>query len=625
MPDFDPELLRACRFLYDTSPDAVAVTAGPLIAYANEACRKLYGYDDEGDYVGKPFLAMVAPHAHELAVELVRRRAAGEHVPGVYQLPCLRRDGTEFTCELRTTVAMRDGQMYITVLQREVEAQIEVPDHDEAFYKAVFNDNPAIKLLIDPATGAIVDANEAAVAFYGFDYEQLRKMRITEINQLSASEVREEMRNAQTGRRRYFRFRHKIASGEIRHVEVHSGPISVGVRQVLLSIIHDVTDRDALAEQLRASQHLEAVGRLAGGIAHEFNNLLTVVLNGSAMLLRTLRGDDRLRRYLEDMSFASERAADLTRDLLAFSRRQVMDPVALNLNAVVERMAGMLQRSIGSSVTISTQLAPDLPATMSDPRQLEHVLMNLVLNARDAMPQGGGILVQTSMARTPDDDASIPPGRWAKLIVRDEGVGMDEETRRHLFEPFFTTKADGHGTGLGMATVYGIIKQTGGHIRVESERGQGSTIAVYLPLSATNAREGDDEDLAPRLDATVLLVEDRQMVRRALRRALEDVGAVVHDASSAAAARRVWAEEHAAIDVLVTDIVLPDESGVQLAEALIAERTDLPVLVLSGDLRGHDLSSLPRRVRKLQKPVTAERLAAELAELLQAASDPSPA
>lgn len=618
----DSRLRSALELIFESSPDAVAVAGGPTIVYANQAFRELYRFREEREYVGRPFLDMIARNAQETIVELARRRAMGEPVPAVHRTRSVRADGSEFVNEVRGTLFPHEGALYLVALQREVAEETPLEAHfGESFYRTVFDVNGAIKLLIEPQTGLVVDANQAAVEFYGWPLDELRRMRITDINQLSQAEVLEEMENARTGRRRYFRFRHRTATGEIRHVEVHSGPVDIEERQLLLSIVHDVTDRNALAEQLRASQQLEAVGRLAGGIAHEFNNLLTVVLNGSSMVLRKMPADSPLRRYLEDMSFASERAADLTRDLLAFSRRQVMAPQSLDLNDVVDRMTGLLQRSLGSSVSIETDLAVALPATRSDPRQLEHVLMNLVLNARDAMPGGGRITVRTRLVVVTELEATVvPKGEWVSLLVADEGEGMDEETQSRLFEPFFTTKEKTSGTGLGMATVYGIVKQSGGHIRVETAPGRGAKLEVLLPVAsdAEVVSEPPRPRRAPTRVGTILLVDDLDAVRRSLTRSLESFGFRVLEAGSTAAAMQLWETHKGAIEVLVTDIVMPGTSGIELAQRLVAERPDLAVLMISGDLRGHDLSVLPKSMRKLQKPVTAQVIADELTTMLGA-------
>jgi PAS domain S-box-containing protein len=615
----DSELYQALDVVFGASTSAALVTDESTILYANANWLDLFGFESADEVLGRPFIERVAPSAQPMVVELVRRLVAGEEVPSAFRSRGVRADGTEVSVESSTvTFHHGDARCYV-VIQREIEDEPVSLAAGQEFYKGVFNVNTAIKLLIDPNGGSIVDANQAAIDFYGWPIETLRSMSITDINQLSTSEVQEEMQRAHTGRRKYFRFRHKIASGQIRHVEVYSGPIRVGDRHLLFSIIHDVTERNALAAQLRASRHLEAVGRLAGGIAHEFNNLLTVVLNGSAMLQRKMDSDSNLRTYVEDMSYASERAADLTRDLLAFSRRQVLAPQSVMLNDVVERMIGMLQRSIGNACEIKTALERVLPDTRTDPRQLEHVLMNLVLNARDAMPNGGQIRVRTKLREVGADDAgTVPAGRWVSLSVSDDGEGMDKETQSRIFEPFFTTKAERRGTGLGMATVYGIVTQSGGHFQIESAPGDGTTIEILLPVAQ---RPSDSRDASPEATrdtptATVLLVDDADHVRRSLARGLESLGFVVFAADSAESAERLFEARGAVIDALVTDIVMPGASGLELAQALHQKRPDLPVLVISGDLTGHDLTVLPGDSRQLQKPVTARRIAEELTPLL---------
>jgi two-component system, cell cycle sensor histidine kinase and response regulator CckA len=607
--------------LFGCSPDPVSVAGGATLRIVNQPYLALFGYDDEAEVLGRPFIDMVAPSSHDFVLELARRRRMGEPVPSCYIVRGLRRDGTELDVEIRSTTIEIEGQVHVVALHREVKDRqgLVLRSDDDSFYRALFDVNTAIKLLIAPTTGLIVDANLPAVEFYGWPLEVLRTMRITDINTLSPEEVRREMENACTGRRRYFRFRHRIASGEVRHVEVHSGPVSVGDEQLLLSIIHDVTERDALEQQLRASQRLEAVGRLAGGIAHEFNNLLTVVLASSEMMVRKAASDSPVRPYVDDLSHAARRAAELTRELLAFSRRQVMQPQALDLNDIVSDMGGLLQRTLGSKVDIELDLADEDLEARVDPRQLEHVLMNLVLNARDAMPSGGTVTITTRATAVHAADATIvPPGRWATISVRDDGEGMDAETQARIFEPFFTTRSDG-GTGLGLATVYGIVTQSGGHLTVESTPGEGTELTAYLPFapSGTSQTPPSSSRRQPRRVGTVLLVEDIEPVRRALARGLEAAGYVVLVAGCAEEALRAWAAAPR-VDALVTDIVMPGRSGIDLVLDLLAERPELPVVVISGDLRGHDLSRLPEGVRALQKPLTAARVVEELDRLIRA-------
>ncbi|MFW6087836.1 MAG: ATP-binding protein, partial [Myxococcota bacterium] len=405
----------------------------------------------------------------------------------------------------------------------------------------------------------------------------------------------------------------------VRDVEVHSGPVPVGDQPVLLSIIHDVTERNALQAQLRQSQRLEAIGRLAGGVAHDFNNLLTVMLNAATSLERTLPESPKASPHVADIRHAAQRATDLTRQLLAFSRRQVMRPAVVQLNDVVEGLRGFLQRSLGSPFSLDLALEADLPRVRVDPAQVEQVLMNLTINARDAMPRGGRITIATATARVTGQDAStVPAGAWVALRVVDEGEGMDEETRTRAFEPFFTTKSTDEGTGLGLATVYGIVTQSGGHVTLESEPGRGTEVTAFLPV----ASEAPAERAPPRRSHTpppsvqVLLVDDMDSVRSVLARGLELHGFHVEEAASAAEARDRFRARRRPPDVLVSDVVMPGGSGLDLAKELGALQPGLRVLLMSGDLRHCDPSGLPPGARILQKPFTAARLAEELTALL---------
>jgi PAS domain S-box-containing protein len=363
---------------------------------------------------------------------------------------------------------------------------IPVVGEGDALYRALFDINTAVKLLIDPNTQRIVDANQAAVALYGWSKEELKQKKISQINTLSESEVKAEIENARTGRRRYFRFRHRTARGAELSVEVHSGPVVIDGQQLLLSIIFDVTERDAFEEQLRASQRLEAVGRLAGGVAHDFNNLLTVVQGAAELISRGVPEESPLRAHVSDLVFATGRAAELTRSLLAFSGRQPMRREAMSLNDVVGSMTGLLSRTLAPQIQVHAKLAPDVPPVMADPTQIERVVMNLAINGRDAMPGGGRLLLETGTKRIVDlDTSSVPIGDWVTLSVSDEGHGMDAETIAHVFEPFFSTKEASAGGGLGLATVHGIVTQTGGHIVVTSAPTEGTCFTIYLPPATT--------------------------------------------------------------------------------------------------------------------------------------------
>ncbi len=378
-----------------------------------------------------------------------------------------------------------------------------------------------------------------------------------------------------------------------------------------------------LEHALSGAQKMEAVGRLAGGVAHDFNNLLTVIISGSDLLGHLVR-EPAQRELLDMIKQAGERGASLTRQLLAFSRRQVMQPEVLQLNVLLADLQKMLRRLIAENIELVADFAPDLGCVRADPGQLGQVVMNLVVNARDAMPDGGTITLRTRNVdvseHPPARQGAVPPGAYAVLAIADTGCGMGEDVQAHLFEPFFTTKELHKGTGLGLATVYGIVQQTGGHVRVESAPGRGSTFLIYLPRTdeplvvvapaAGAARAGTRE--------TILLVEDEDGVRAMARRALCRKSYTVLEARDGEEALRVSAQWADRIHLLLTDIVMPRTSGRQLADLLQPQRPDMKVLYMSGYT---DDAALCQEVAGsgkpfLQKPFTPSVLASKVREVL---------
>ncbi len=400
----------------------------------------------------------------------------------------------------------------------------------------------------------------------------------------------------------------------------------------LATIIRDMRERRRAEEEQRQSQKMEALGRLAGGIAHDFNNLLTVILGEADMLLDDLQHDDPLRASVAQIRQSGSRAATLTRQLLAFSRRQVLQPELIDLNAVIKGMEQLLRRLIGEDIVLTIVLASDLPAIRADPGQIEQVVLNLALNARDAMPEGGQLLIATSVGLLDPDDARLPaggqPGPCAVLTVRDTGVGIAPETQVHIFEPFFTTKPRGRGTGLGLATVHGIVRQSGGHVWFASEPGHGTTFTVYLPAAegaALPAPVGPPAVIARPADGTVLLVEDDEGVRLLARQILRRAGFTVLEAADGQAALALAAGHRGPIDLLLTDVVMPGGlNGVQLAGAMRASRPAIAVVYMSGYIENArvDRSVRAGDGRFIQKPFTAETL---LSVLNEALASPGPA
>jgi PAS domain S-box-containing protein len=400
---------------------------------------------------------------------------------------------------------------------------------------------------------------------------------------------------------------------------------SDGAVEVFSTIARDITERKHLEAQLRQSQKIEAVGRLAGGIAHDFNNLLTVINGYSDLLLGTEQLQDSLHDGLQQIRQAGQRASLLTSQLLAFSRRQVLQPQVLNLNAAVTNIAPMLRRLLGEHIELVTALAPGLGRVEVDPGQMDQVIMNLAINARDAMPEGGRLTVETANVGFDETDARkhafIQPGPYVTLSVTDTGCGMDAGTRQRIFEPFFTTKPTGQGTGLGLSTVFGIVKQSGGSILVDSEPGRGARFTIYLPRveeAVTEAQASPASASPPPGSETILLVEDEAMVRRLAQQVLLDRGYRVLVARDCREALVCSEEHNGLIDLLVTDAVMPEGSGTKVAERLALSRPGMKVLLMSGytddDMVRSGISE--KGIPFLHKPFTPNELARKVREVL---------
>ena len=537
-----------------------------------------------------------------------------------------------FACYgLRAVVVQHRRQHVVEQLER----TLDMLEKAEQKFRLLFASNPEPMWVYDPRTLRFLEVNNAAIDKYGYSREEFLRLKVTDIRPvedvpqfLDAVQVR---RSRNSGP--YFgHWRHRHQDGRVLNVEVTAQGLEFAGRRAVLVVVKDVSERMQLGEQLRQAQKMEAVGRLAGGVAHDFNNVLTVITGYTSILLESLDPDSPQALDLRQISKSADRAAALTRQLLAFSRRQVLQPRVVNLNSLVLNAEKMLERLIGEDIEIHLSLETRLGSVSADPGQLEQVIMNLAVNARDAMPDGGNLTFETRDVEVETARSlghfRIAPGSYVMLAVRDTGCGMDQETVGRIFEPFFTTKEKGKGTGLGLSTVYGIVKQSGGYVWVESAPEEGSTFTIYLPRVEAPADEEGDEPLsgAKRGGETVLLVEDDAVLRELARRILAGSGYHVLPAGGVVEAERFCRQHAGNLDLLLTDVVMPGMSGRDLARRLAVTRPRMCVLYMSGytdDVIVHR-GVLEPGTHFLQKPFTPRALLHKVREVLDGCVEPEP-
>jgi PAS domain S-box-containing protein len=504
----------------------------------------------------------------------------------------------------------------------------------EARYRLLFEANPEAMWVHDPMTLRFLAVNNAAIERYGYSREEFLGMSLTDLEVGGLAPARESPMGGGAGRLEHLPLRQRRKDGAVLDVELTVDAIEFDGRPARMALARDVTEQRQLEVQLRQAQRMEAVGQLAGGVAHDFNNLLTAITGCTTLLLDSLGPNDPRIEEVQEISRAAQRAADLTRQLLAFGRRQLLQPVVLDLNDTVRDAGKLLRRLLGENIRIETGLAPDLGRVRADRGQLEQVLLNLAVNARDAMPHGGTLLIQTRNVAPEDPDLRIRPepgaAGYVLLRVSDSGVGIDEATRGRIFEPFFTTKEVGKGTGLGLSTVYGIVKQSGGEIWVDSEVGRGTTFTICLPRTEAGEPKGVDAPARPASLATghetVLVVEDEASLRRVTRRTLESRGYAVLEAGGAEEALAILQSRGAPVDLLVTDVVMPGGNGAELAVQARGLFPGLPVLFISGYA---DEETLRHGVDQaeavlLSKPFSADDLVLRVRKLLDARAGADP-
>jgi two-component system cell cycle sensor histidine kinase/response regulator CckA len=497
---------------------------------------------------------------------------------------------------------------------------------NEEMFRLLFNYSPLPTWVLDRETLRFLQVNDAAVRQYGYSREEFRDMTILDIRPEEKDKELEPFRQWNGEGRYHGNWKHRSKDGKLMEVEIIAHELDYAGRRVRLIVAQDITERHLLEQQLRQAQKMEAVGRLAGGVAHDFNNLLMVIKGHTEMLLNAAPTSEQTARKIEQIERAADRASTLTRQLLAFSRMQLLQPRVMNLNAVVEDMGRLLPRLIGEDIELVMRTAEDLGAIRADASQMEQVIMNLAVNARDAMPGGGRLLIETSNEELDSAYSAIHPvvrqGKYVLLAVSDTGTGMDAETQAHIFEPFFTTKEQGKGTGLGLATVYGVVKQSGGFIWVYSEVAKGTSFKIYLPrVEQPVEKSGSTRPAseAPHGTGTILLTEDEQDVREVAREFLESGGYTVIEAHDGADAIRLVEKHEGAIDLLVTDMVMPGMTGQELGGILQEKRAGLRILYMSGYSEHAAAESVQgdASVRLLTKPFSRGALLRTVHDILK--------
>ncbi len=515
---------------------------------------------------------------------------------------------------------------YVAAMEAAVRLNAEALRESDETYRALFDASPNPLLVFDSETLRLLAVNDAGLRLYGYTREELLTMKLTDIKaDKSDRELVARMgdpKSAWAGVKSHLK-----KDGSVVRVELNAGPMSFRGQPGRLVAVQDVTDRERLEGQLRQSQKMEAIGSLAGGVAHDFNNLLSVILSYSEVLAGDLTPGDPMRADLLEIHAAGMRAADLTRQLLAFSRRQVLQATTVSLNDAVRGVEGMLRRVIGEDIELTVIAAATPGAVTVDPGQLEQMIMNLAVNARDAMPRGGVLTIETSEveldATYAAEHIGVTAGRHVLLTLTDTGEGMDHETQARMFEPFFTTKGVGKGTGLGLSTVFGIAQQSGATISVESELGKGTAFKLCFPSAVGELWAapaiGSSSDM-PRGSETILLVEDDERVRTLTRTILRKSGYEVLETRTAAEALLLCEASTPTIDLLLTDVVMPQVSGRELAERLLRLRPSMRVLFMSGytddTIMRHGI--LDSTLAFLQKPITPTALTRKVRDVLDA-------
>ena len=628
---------RYRRIVETTSEGVWELDAGFLTTFVNQRMADMVGYSRD-EMIGLPARAFFTEAGRAVTEATLARRRQG--VSETYETSVRRKDGSALWVLVRSNAIIDDDGRFMGTIGLMGDMTERRKSEEARNRLAAIVESSGDAIISKTLDGSITTWNPAAERLFGYSAEEIVGRPVTVL--IPPDREDEEpafLARLAAGRRvEHYDTVRRRKDGSLVEVSLELSPITDAEGRVVgaSKIAHDITARrkqeTALRrseEQLRQAQKMEAIGSLAGGIAHDFNNILSVILSYTELLIDDHDANDPVRADLDEIHKAGNRAADLTRQLLAFSRQQLLEPKVLDLNRSIVDIQKMLGRMLGEDVVLSLQPSPEIGRVYADAGQIEQVLMNLVVNARDAMPRGGNLTIETSNVVLAAEQAAqlggLTPGSYVLLAVTDTGTGMDQATRERIFDPFFTTKETGKGTGLGLSTVYGIVQQSGGHIAVHSTVGVGTTFEIYLPRTDREAE--DDRSLrAPgtlsyRGSETILLVEDEDQVRAVMRSILRKQGYHVLEAQNGGEAFLISEQFAETIHMLLTDVVMPRMSGRVLAERLQPQRPEMKVLYVSGYTRDATFQHgvLDAGKAFLQKPVTPETLLKKVRESLDAA------
>jgi PAS domain S-box-containing protein len=587
------------RSIFRAAPTGIGMVCDRVIQQANERLCKITGYTRE-ELLGKSARILYGTDEDFEFVGREKYAQISERNTGTVETRWQRKDGTMIDVLLSSTpIDSNDLSMGVTFTALDITSRKQVERdlrESEAQYRSLFKNNHSVMLLIDPETANIVDANPAAVNFYGWSYEDLTCKKITDINRLTKEQVFAVMEKVKMEQRKHLYFRHLLASGEIRDVEVYSGPIKVHGRELLYSIVHDITARKkaeeekaALESQLLHAQKMETIGTLSGGIAHDFNNLLGIILGNAELAMDDLPEWHPAKSNFNEIRTASLRARDVVKQLLSFSRKSDPKQRPVKLVQIVEDALKFLRSSTPTSIEIHQHIPNDTDDTiLADSTQINQVLINLFTNAAHAMEDTGGVisigienidLDQSSATVYPD----LPPNRYVRLTVRDTGTGIDHEIKDRIFDPYFTTKEVGKGTGIGLSVVHGIVKSHNGAISVDSKFGEGTTFSILFPIAEEEAvTETEPADKFPTGNEKILIVDDEESMVDIGRGRLERLGYQVEVRTNPIDALELFRADPDEFDLVITDMTMPRITGDKLVKDILKIRPDIPTILCTG-------------------------------------------